>query len=181
VKGLADPVPVYELTGSSPARTRLQAALGRGLTRFVGRETEVKELDRGLAQAAMRHGQLISLVGEPGMGKSRLLYEFIHSHGTEDWLVIESGRFFLPQCQSSNLSLPLRDRWKIFVAMDRLLVATGEQEEGERYGGERYGDQRSEGGAKPVGCLRHHDLRLSALIGPTPAPDRGSCECGMRR
>jgi hypothetical protein len=63
-----------------------------------------------------------------------------------------------------QLSLPLRDRWKIFVAMDRLLVATGEQEEGERYGGERNGDQRSEGGAKPVGCLRHHDLRLSALI-----------------
>src|SRR6516225_4648641 len=91
VKGLADPVPVYELTGSSPARTRLQAALGRGLTRFVGRATEVKELDRGLAQAAMGHGQLISLVGEPGIGKSRLLYEFIHSHGTEDWLVIESG------------------------------------------------------------------------------------------
>ena len=91
VKGLADPVPVYELTGSSPARTRLQAALGRGLTRFVGRETEMKELDRGLAQAAMGHGQLISLVGEPGMGKSRLLYEFIHPNGTEDWLVIESG------------------------------------------------------------------------------------------
>src|SRR5262245_66528319 len=51
----------------------------------------MKELDRGLAQAAMGHGQLISLVGEPGIGKSRLLYEFIHSHGTEDWLVIESG------------------------------------------------------------------------------------------
>jgi hypothetical protein len=65
--------------------------------------------------------------------------------------------------------------------MDGLLVTTGEQEEGERYRGERNGDQRSEGGAKPVGCLRHHDLRLSALIGPTPAPDRGSCECGMRR
>src|SRR5215471_6641897 len=57
VKGLADPVPVYELTGSSPARTRLQAAVGRGLTRFVGRETQMKELDRGLAQAAMGHGQ----------------------------------------------------------------------------------------------------------------------------
>ena len=56
-------------------------------------------------------------------------------------------QFILPQYQSSNLSLPLRDRWKIFVAMDRLLVATGEQEEGERYGGDRYGDQRSEGGA----------------------------------
>src|SRR5215510_9735306 len=91
VKGLADPVPVYELAGSSPARTRLQAALGRGLTRFVGRETEMKELDRGLAQAAIGHGQLISLVGEPGMGKSRVLYEFIHSHGKEDWVVIESG------------------------------------------------------------------------------------------
>jgi hypothetical protein len=58
-----------------------------------------------------------------------------------------------------QLSLPLRDRWKIFVAMDRLLIATAEQKEGERYGGERYGDQRSEGG---FGC--HHDLRLSALI-----------------
>jgi class 3 adenylate cyclase/tetratricopeptide (TPR) repeat protein len=91
VKGLVDPVSVYELTGTSAARTRLQAALGRGLTRFVGREKELKELDRGLAQAAIGHGQLISLVGEAGIGKSRLLYEFIHSHGAEDWLVIESG------------------------------------------------------------------------------------------
>jgi hypothetical protein len=64
-----------------------------------------------------------------------------------------------------QLSLPLRDRWKIFVALDRLLIATAEQKEGERYGGERYGGQRSEGRAKTLGCFGcHHDLRLSALI-----------------
>jgi len=91
VKGLADAVEVYEMTGAGPARTRLQAATRRGLTRFVGRDAEVEQLRRALDRAAAAHGQVAAVVGEAGVGKSRLLHEFIHSHRTQGWLILESG------------------------------------------------------------------------------------------
>jgi class 3 adenylate cyclase len=91
VKGLVDPIQIYELTGIGSARTRLQAAAERGFTQFVGREAEMAVLVRGLEQAATGQGQVISLVGEPGMGKSRLLHEFVHSHHTKHCLILESG------------------------------------------------------------------------------------------
>src|SRR5262245_15292590 len=91
VKGLVEAMDVYEATGAGPARTRLQAAAGRGLTRFVGRETEVETLRKAFEQARMGHGQLVAVVGEPGVGKSRLYYEFMHSHRTRNWLVLEAG------------------------------------------------------------------------------------------
>jgi class 3 adenylate cyclase/tetratricopeptide (TPR) repeat protein len=90
VKGLADPVDVYEVVGSGPARTRLQAAARRGLTRFVGRDGEVDHLRRIQQLAAEGHGQVAAVVGEAGVGKSRLVYEFIHSHRLQSWLVLES-------------------------------------------------------------------------------------------
>ena len=91
VKGLPDPVEIYALTGASALRTRLHAAAARGLTRFVGRDAEIEQLRRALALAHEGHGQLVAVVGEPGVGKSRLVYEFTHSHRTQDWLILESG------------------------------------------------------------------------------------------
>jgi class 3 adenylate cyclase/tetratricopeptide (TPR) repeat protein len=91
VKGLVDPVEVYEVTGAGPARTRLQTGARRGLTRFVGRDAELEQLRRALALAHDGHGQLVAVVGEPGVGKSRLVYEFTHSHRTQDWLILEAG------------------------------------------------------------------------------------------
>jgi hypothetical protein len=91
VKGLAEPVEVYEVTGGRAARTRLQAGAARGLTRFVGRNDEMEQIRKALEQALGGHGQVLAVVGEPGVGKSRLLYEFIHSHNTQGWLVLESG------------------------------------------------------------------------------------------
>ena len=91
VKGIAEPIEVYDLTGASAARTRLQAAAARGLTRFVGRQDEIETLNRGLGQAGEGHGQIVAAIGEPGVGKSRLYYEFIHSHRTDGWLVLESS------------------------------------------------------------------------------------------
>jgi class 3 adenylate cyclase/tetratricopeptide (TPR) repeat protein len=90
VKGLVAAVEIYELTGAGPARSRLQAAAARGLTRFVGRDAELDTLRRTLEQAAGSQGQLVALVGEPGVGKSRLVWEFTHSHRTQGWLVLES-------------------------------------------------------------------------------------------
>ena len=91
VKGLADAVEVYEVTGAGPARTRLQAAARRGLTRFVGRDAELEQLRRAQQLAGDGHGQVAAIVGEAGVGKSRLVYEFTHSHRLQGWLVLESA------------------------------------------------------------------------------------------
>jgi tetratricopeptide (TPR) repeat protein len=91
VKGLAEPVAVFELGGASAIRRRLQAAAARGLTRFVGREQEIEALCQALDRAGAGLGQVVAVVGEAGVGKSRLAYEFVHSHRTEGWLVLESA------------------------------------------------------------------------------------------
>jgi len=91
VKGLAEPVEVYEVTGAGPARTRLQAAARRGLTRFVGRDAELEQLRRAQGLADEGHGQVAAIVGEAGVGKSRLVYEFSHSHRLHSWLVLEGA------------------------------------------------------------------------------------------
>jgi class 3 adenylate cyclase len=91
VKGLADPVEIYALTGVSAQRTRLHAAAARGFTRFVGRDAEIEQIRRALTLAHDGHGQLVALVGEPGVGKSRLVYEFTHSHRTQEWLILEAS------------------------------------------------------------------------------------------
>jgi hypothetical protein len=90
VKGLPEPLEVFELTGASDIRHRLQAAVARGLTRFVGRQQELLALQQALERAGAGHGQVAALVGEAGVGKSRLLYEFVHSHHTRGWSVLES-------------------------------------------------------------------------------------------
>ena len=91
VKGLAEPMEVYELVGASALRQRLQAAVARGLTPFVGRQHELDALHQALEHAGAGHGQVVALVGEAGVGKSRLVYECPHSHRTEGWLVLESA------------------------------------------------------------------------------------------
>ena len=91
VKGLPAPIELFELTGAGTARTRLQAAVLRGLTRFVGRDAEVEHLRRVLGQAGAGHGQAVAVVGEAGVGKSRLVYEFTHSHRVQGWLILEAA------------------------------------------------------------------------------------------
>jgi class 3 adenylate cyclase/tetratricopeptide (TPR) repeat protein len=91
VKGLADPIEIFELTAAGHARTRLQAAALRGLTRFVGRDAEVEHLSRVLGRAGAGRGQVVAVVGEAGVGKSRLTYEFTHSHRVQDWLILEAS------------------------------------------------------------------------------------------
>jgi class 3 adenylate cyclase/tetratricopeptide (TPR) repeat protein len=91
IKGLPEPVPVYEVVGAGTARTRLQASVARGLTKFVGRDAEIEQLRQAQEHAARGRGEVVAVVGEAGVGKSRLFYEFIHSHRTHDWLVLESS------------------------------------------------------------------------------------------
>src|SRR2546427_166581 len=91
VKGLDEPVEVFELVGASPLRRRLQAAAARGLTPCVGRQQELEALHQALARVKAGQGQVVALVGEAGVGKSRLVYEFVHAHSTQGWRVLESA------------------------------------------------------------------------------------------
>jgi class 3 adenylate cyclase len=76
VKGVQEPLRVFELEGVGPLRTRLEVAASRGLVRFVGRREELTQLRRAWESAQAGHGQIVAVVGEAGVGKSRLVYEF---------------------------------------------------------------------------------------------------------
>jgi predicted ATPase/class 3 adenylate cyclase len=76
IKGVSEPVPLYEVLGVGPLRTRLQVAARRGLVRFVGRQAEMGQMQKALALIKAGHGQVVSVMGEPGVGKSRLFHEF---------------------------------------------------------------------------------------------------------
>jgi predicted ATPase/class 3 adenylate cyclase len=89
VKGISEPVNVYEVTGLGPLRTRLQRAAGRGLTKFVGRQREMDMLRHALEQAKGGHGQIVAAMAEAGVGKSRLFFEF-KATSESGWLVLDA-------------------------------------------------------------------------------------------
>jgi class 3 adenylate cyclase/tetratricopeptide (TPR) repeat protein len=89
VKGVTEPVNVYEVTGLGPLRTRLQRSASRGYTRFVGRQHEMEALKHAAELAKAGHGQIVAAMGEPGVGKSRLFYEF-KAVCQSEWMVLEA-------------------------------------------------------------------------------------------
>jgi class 3 adenylate cyclase/predicted ATPase len=92
VKGVSEPVNVYEVTGLGPLRTRLQRSAGRGYTKFVGREREMDAMKAAAERAKAGHGQIVAAMAEAGVGKSRLIFEFKAS-STADWTVLEAFSF----------------------------------------------------------------------------------------
>ena len=108
VKGLSELINVYEVVGLGPLRTRLQASARRGLSKFVGRDTEMAQLDRALELARAGHGQIVAAVGEAGVGKSRLFHEFkIVSHA--ECVILET---FSVSHGKASAYLPLIDLLK---------------------------------------------------------------------
>jgi tetratricopeptide (TPR) repeat protein len=89
VKGLAEPINIYEVTGLGPLRTRLQRAAARGLTKFVGRQREMDALKHAAEQAQAGHGQIVAVMADAGVGKSRLFYEF-KATSQSSWMVLEA-------------------------------------------------------------------------------------------
>ena len=89
VKGVTEPVNVYEVSGIGPLRTRLQRSAGRGLTKFVGREQEMEGMRRVAEMAKQGHDQLVAAMADPGVGKSRLFYEF-KARSAAGWMVLET-------------------------------------------------------------------------------------------
>jgi class 3 adenylate cyclase len=91
VKGLADAIEVYEVTGAGPARTRLEANVRRGLTRFVGRDAELEQLRKTQQLVRDGHGQVTAIVAEAGVGKSRLVHELMHSPWMQGWRMLKAA------------------------------------------------------------------------------------------
>jgi tetratricopeptide (TPR) repeat protein len=89
VKGVSEPVNVYEVTGLGPLRTRLQRSAGRGFTKFVGRAHEMDAMKHAADQARAGHGQIVAAMAEAGVGKSRLLFEF-KAVSQSGWMVLET-------------------------------------------------------------------------------------------
>src|SRR5262245_59269700 len=117
VKGLAEAVEVFELVGVTALRRRLEAAVARGLSPFVGRQPELEALLQALVRAGAGQGQVVALLGEPGVGKSRLVYEFLHSHHMQGWLRLESSSVsygkataYLPVCDLLTAYCHIEDR-----------------------------------------------------------------------
>jgi class 3 adenylate cyclase len=106
VKGVGEPVRVYQLAGPGRLRTHLDVSSARGLSRFVGRDKEMATLESALRRATEGSGQVVGLVAEAGAGKSRLCYEFAErcrARGIEVWSA---------QCTSRGVRQPrllLRD------------------------------------------------------------------------
>src|SRR5262245_41069897 len=91
VKGVSRPVEAFEVIAATTARTRIQAATVRGLTPLVGRRAEIEVFSKLVEEAAAGKGQILAMVGEPGMGKSRLVDEFTRHQLRPGWLVLEGA------------------------------------------------------------------------------------------
>ena len=114
IKGVDEPLNVYEVLGAGPLRTRLQVSARRGLTRFVGRHSEMDQMQRALEQAKAGHGQIVGVMGEPGLGKSRLFYEFKQT-SQSGCLVLEA---FAVSHGKSSPYLPLIELLKDYVQIE---------------------------------------------------------------
>ncbi len=89
VKGVNEPVNVYEVTGLGPLRARLQRSASRGYTKFVGRQREMEAMKAAAEQAKVGQGQIVAAMAEAGVGKSRLLFEF-KATSQSGWMVLEA-------------------------------------------------------------------------------------------
>jgi class 3 adenylate cyclase len=92
VKGVSEPINVYEVTGLGPLRTRLQRSASRGYTKFVGREREIEALKHAAELVRQGHGQIVAAMADAGVGKSRLFYEF-KAKNQSGWMVLEAVSF----------------------------------------------------------------------------------------
>ena len=115
VKGLSEPIEAFEITGAGVVRTRLQRAAARGLSRFVGRQQELEQLRQALDLAGTGRGQIVAIVGEPGVGKSRLFYEFLNSHRIKGWLVLHGSSVSYGR---ATAYLPVIDMLRAYFKLD---------------------------------------------------------------
>ena len=111
IRGMSEQLEVYEINGAGPVRSRLEASAARGLTPFVGRDRELDTLRQALEQARTGHGQIVGVLGEAGVGKTRLFYEFTHSDRARGCLVLETS---LVSYGKATAYLPIIDLLKSY-------------------------------------------------------------------
>src|SRR6185369_10972271 len=102
VKGKSEPVRAYALTGEMQGSARLEVSTERSLSPLVGRDRELAVLTAAFRRAAAGEGATVLLSGEPGVGKSRLLYEFLNDLDGTDVVELETT------CASYGRSIPYR-------------------------------------------------------------------------
>ncbi len=90
VRGVSEPVETFELIGTL-ARTRWQVRSARGLSSIAGRQAELRTLRSAFDSAAAGKGRLVTIVGPPGIGKSRLVHEFVDTAAAGGWMVLETA------------------------------------------------------------------------------------------
>ena len=115
VRGLARPVEAFELLGVWSSRTRWQARAARGLSPFTGRESSLATLYKAADLAMTGRGQLAAVVGEPGVGKSRLVWEFLAGARNQGWLVLETAAMSQGR---TTVFRPLADLLRTYFAID---------------------------------------------------------------
>ncbi len=127
VRGMAGTVEVYEITGADLASTRLPFVRGRGMTPFVGRAEEIEILRGALLDAEAGLGQMVSVVGEAGIGKSRLIHEFALLPENAEWKVIECsangpslGRSYAPFIEMLRACFRIADADSTAVIREKL-------------------------------------------------------------
>jgi class 3 adenylate cyclase len=115
VKGVTEPVNIYEVTGLGPLRSRLERAAGRGLSKFVGRQAEMASLKRAAEQAKAGRGQIAAAMAEAGVGKSRLFFEF-KAANQSGWTVLQA---FSVSHGKASAYLPVIDLLHGYFGIDR--------------------------------------------------------------
>src|SRR5262245_37521678 len=122
VKGFPEPVEIFQLIGAGPIRSRLQAAAARGLSPLVGRQAELQVLQAARERAGAGRGQIVGVVGEPGVGKSRLYWEFTHSEPLAAWRILSTGS---ASYGKATAYLPLINLLREYFGLDEQETAEG--------------------------------------------------------
>jgi len=115
VQGLDTAVEVFEVLSAGQVRTRFQAAAQRGLSRFVGRDAELAQLHASLDAAGHGRGEVVAVVGEPGVGKSRMFHELISSHRARPFRTLQASAVSYGR---STSYLPVVDLLKSYFRID---------------------------------------------------------------
>ena len=115
VQGLDAAVEVFNVVAAGQVRTRFQAAALRGLSRFVGRDTEMEQLRAALDGARQGCGKVVAVVGEPGVGKSRLFHELTHSPRVVGCRILQASSVAYGRATSY---LPVIELLKVYLGID---------------------------------------------------------------
>jgi class 3 adenylate cyclase/pimeloyl-ACP methyl ester carboxylesterase len=149
LKGVAAPMRVWRPVRGSAARSRFEALRGGSLTPLVGRQPELEVLSRLLEQAAAGHGQIAAAVGDPGLGKSRLIDAFLRSDSVKGWRVISCG------CRPDGANMP----WLPVVELIKAYLGIGDRDDQTQVGAKII-----EGLAPFAEVLRPAQTALRALL-----------------